>query len=90
MTKEELLVEVQAKVGLSKADVRRVVDALLQTIGDRVGSGEDVPLPPLGKFVLAYRSERTARNPATGEPMVVPATRTVRFKPSKALKEKVE
>lgn len=90
MTKDELITEVQAMVDLPKAHVKRVVEALIQTIGDRVGAGDEVPLPPLGRFVLTHRKERETRNMATGEMMTIPSHRAVRFKASKALKEKVQ
>jgi DNA-binding protein HU-beta len=90
MTKAELLQEVQSMTDVPQATVKRVVDALLQTIGDRVGAGDEVPLPPLGRFVVVERKERMGKNLSTGESMVIPAHRAVRFKPAKALKEKVQ
>jgi len=42
-----------------------------------------------GTFLVAERQEREGRNPRTGEPIKIAATRVVKFKPGKALKEAV-
>lgn len=46
-------------------------------------------LPGLGKLVAQKRAARTARNPATGEPVKVPAKKVVRFKVAKGLRDAV-
>jgi len=43
----------------------------------------------LGVFRIRDRAARVARNPATGEPVKVPAKRVLKFLPSKAIKEAV-
>ena len=48
-----------------------------------------VQLPGLGTLIVRERPARTARNPRTGEKVEVAASRTVGFKPGKALKERI-
>jgi DNA-binding protein HU-beta len=52
-------------------------------------SGEAVKIPGFGQFKVRDRAARIARNPATGEPVKVPAKRVFKFLPAKALKEAV-
>ena len=44
---------------------------------------------PLGTFAVASRPERTGRNPSTGEPMTIKASKAPKFTAGKALKDAV-
>lgn len=61
-------------------EVRRFLEALETTIIDYIAGGDSVLFGPVGKFDVFIRHARMARNPATGEPISVPATRRVKFK----------
>jgi len=52
-------------------------------------AGGRLALPGLGIFSVSERPERTGRNPQTGEPLTIAASKAVKFKPGKALKEAV-
>lgn len=89
MTKAELIEEVYRQCDQdveTKASARRVVDKVLDLVIDALARGDEVALPPLGKFVTVQRNARKGRNPHTGEELDIPARRAVKFKPSASLR----
>ncbi len=52
-------------------------------------AGESAKVPAFGSFGVAERGSRKGRNPATGEAITIKASKTVRFKAGKELKESV-
>lgn len=86
MTKKDLIRRVAHKSGCSQQDATRIVDALTATIEEAFVSGQRVSLPGFGTFDLALRKARTARNPATGKSMEIPAKAVPKFVPGKHLR----
>jgi DNA-binding protein HU-beta len=74
---------------LSKADARKIVDAVFETIGNAAAKGEEVSLNGFGKFKIKDSPEREGRNPATGEAMTIKASRKLTFTVAKAVKDKL-
>lgn len=74
-------------VVISKADMEAVLESLGEIIQTRLATGTEVTLPGVGKLTVTERAARTGRNPQTGEAVQIPASRSARLKPSKALKE---
>ncbi|MCR5078385.1 MAG: HU family DNA-binding protein [Bacilli bacterium] len=89
MNKAELIAAAAEKAVVSKVDAERVIDAALALIEGALVNGEEVKLSGFGIFEKKSRAERAGTNPANGEKIVIPASATVAFKPSKGLKEKV-
>ena len=89
MNTSDLAETVAAGAGLSKADARKVVDAVFAAIADAAAKGEDVSLNGFGKFKVKESAAREGRNPATGEPMQIAASRKLGFTPAKAVKDKL-
>lgn len=87
MNKSDLIVAVARRVSLSKKDTGKFVDAVLDTIRDTVGNGENVQLMGFGNFEAKTSVARKGRNPRTGESIQIAAYRRVRFKAAKALKK---
>ena len=86
MNKAVLVARVARDTGLTKADVLRALDGLLEHIARSLRRGEPVKLVDFGTFLVSRRRPRAAFNPHTGEPMKVPARRWPRFAPGKGLK----
>ena len=86
MNKAELVARVARDTGLTKADVLRALDGVLDQVGRSLKKGEPVKLVDFGTFLVSRRRARAAHNPHTGEAMRVPARRWPRFAPGKALK----
>jgi len=69
---------------------REVLDELVTVITDALVKGDKVDIIGLGKFETVERAERNGVNPQTKQPIVIPAKKAPKFKPAKALKDKVE
>jgi DNA-binding protein HU-beta len=89
MNKNELIDGIAARTDCSKADASRAVAALTDLISDALQKGESVSLLGFGTFEIRERSERTGRNPRTGEELKIKAARVPAFKPGSALKAAV-
>ncbi len=87
MNKNDLCLEVAKKTGMSKADVSKAVDATLDAITDALKKNDDVRLVGFGTYSVSERSATEGRNPRTGEPIKIPASKRARFKPGKGLNE---
>lgn len=80
MNKTELIDSVATATGESKRAVAEVLEATIDTVQKQVKKGEKVSLPGFGTFERRARSARTARNPQTGEPIKVKASKVPAFK----------
>ena len=89
MNKNELIGQIAAKSGLSKADANRALNAVTETIAEALKKGESVPLIGFGTFEVRERSARTGRNPKTGEELKIKASKVPAFKAGTALKAAV-
>ncbi|PES93402.1 DNA-binding protein [Priestia megaterium] len=90
MKKAEFIEAVASKSELTKQDAKKAVDSLFETISTTLVKGEKVQLVGLGTFEVRERSERTGRDPQTGEEMTIPATKVPGFKAGKEFKEAVK
>jgi DNA-binding protein HU-beta len=75
--------------GVTKADARKIVDAVFVAIGDAAAKGEEISLNGFGKFKVKDSPEREGRNPATGEAMTIKASKKLTFTVAKAVKDKL-
>ena len=73
----------------SKVEAERIVKAIFGEIRHAIIRDEPVSIPGFGKFVVIERKARRGVNPQTGESIQIPASKTVKFKVSKSLKEDV-
>ena len=89
MNKAELIDAIASGAELSKAAAGRALDAMLDNIIASLRSQEDVVLIGFGTFTVSQRAARNARNPQTGAMIQIPATKAVRFKAGKAVKDAV-
>lgn len=89
MNKSELITEVASKSGVTKQVATTVIEATLETVGDKLGGGEDVQIRGFGNFKTATRAARTGKNPQTGEEMQIPEKKVIKFKASKEMSEKL-
>ncbi len=89
MNKSELVSAVTSTSGTSKGDAAKAVDAVCDVITEALSRGEEVRLTGFGRFSVANRSARVGRNPRTGAPIHIPASRQPKFKAGKQLKDAV-
>lgn len=87
MNKSELIEEIAQEADLSKAEAGRALDAALHAVVNALTHSDPVSLIGFGTFQVRERAARSGHNPATGEAIQIAASRTVAFKPGKALKD---
>lgn len=91
MTRSELIAALAAKFpSLTENDVDLSVHEILCRIRQAIARGERVEIRGFGVFELKYRAPRKARNPKTGEPVLVGAKRIPHFKAGKEMRERVD
>ena len=81
MNKTELITKVQENIDInvSKKDLATIIDGITTTIINTVASGEKVSLAGFGNFEVVERAARTGRNPKTGEPLEIAASKSPKF-----------
>jgi DNA-binding protein HU-beta len=89
MIRSDIVTAMAASTGWTKAASDRALRALLASIKTSLKRGQAVTLVGFGTFSVGRRKPRRGKNPRTGQPMLVTAGRTPRFKPSKELKRAV-
>lgn len=89
MNNSDLAEQVANAHDLSKADARKIVDTVFAAIGDAAAGGDEISLSGFGKFKVKATAAREGRNPATGEPMTIKASKKLSFTPAKAIKDKL-
>jgi DNA-binding protein HU-beta len=87
MTKSDLVERLSAKAELTRPRAEELVDFLLNDVTEALKKGEKVNISGFGTFTVSMRKARTGRNPKTGEPIEIPASRSAKFKAGKTLKE---
>ena len=79
MNKGELVDAMAESSGLSKADAERALNAFIESVQGAVARNDKVTLPGFGAFAQTARSARIGRNPRTGEPVQIPASKSAKF-----------
>lgn len=90
MNKADIISTVHEVLGSTKADAERVVDTVFNSIEKAMKDGDSVSVAGFGIFEAKMRAKREARNPRTGETVIVPAMRVPKFRAAKALKDSVK
>ena len=85
-TKKSIVETVATEHGMSHAAAERVCTTMLDEIANRLQGGQSVQIRGFGTFEVTERAARQGRNPQTGASITIPARKSARFKPAKALK----
>ena len=89
MTKADLIAKVADVAGTTKVDAAKAVDAVADVITKALKKGEKVTWTGFGTFEVRSRAARMGRNPQTGAPLHISASKTPAFKAGKSLKDNV-
>ena len=89
MNMEELAAKVAAATGHTVADSKKATSAVFDALREALAAGDGMVVKGFGSFSISERQARTGRNPRTGEPLEIAASKSVSFKAAKALKEAV-
>lgn len=75
--------------GLTRRQATEALEAVFAAITEALRNGESARVPGFGSFAPSERAARKGRNPATGESISIKASKSVRFKVGKELKEAI-
>lgn len=89
MNKTELIEAIAEKTGKTKKDVKEISESLFECITNEMAKGNKVQLIGFGTFDTTDRKEREAKNPKTGEKIIVKACKVPRVKFGKNVKDRV-
>ncbi|MBU0535086.1 HU family DNA-binding protein [Patescibacteria group bacterium] len=89
MTKTDLIAKVADMAGMTKVDANKAVDAVVGAVQASLAKGEKVTWTGFGTFEVRNRAARMGRNPQTGAPLHIAASKTPAFKSGKSLKDAV-
>ena len=89
MTRTELIAALAKDTEKEKKETKIFLESLTTLVEKTLKKGGEVPLKGLGKFKVQKRKARMGRNPATGEPIKIPAKTVVKFTVAKSLKDLV-
>jgi DNA-binding protein HU-beta len=89
MNKNDLVSQVADKASLTKAQAGEAVDAVFDVITGALKAGDEVRIVGFGNFVVTERAASEGRNPQTGKPLSIPASKQPKFRAGKGLKDAV-
>ena len=89
MKKFEMIEDLATKTGLTKNECEKVFNATFEIFKDELAKGEKVSVGGFGTFKITERAARDGRNPLTGEKIKIKASKSVNFKLSTAIKDKI-
>jgi len=92
LTRSEIAAAISRRTpGLSQREATRILRSVLQEIADALRQGEEcVKLHEFGTFYVCENAARKGRNPLTGQHAPRRRRKSLKFRPSLRLKEKVE
>lgn len=81
-------VQVQFK-NMRAMDAAKMLDTVVEEMISAIANDNRIEIRGFGSFQVRKHSTKNGYNPTTGETMIVPAGRTVLFKPSRDLTKKM-
>jgi len=90
VTKKDIVKTLADKFGLSQVDAKKVVQGTFDSIIDTLLEVGRIELRNFGVFEVKTRKPRKARNPRTGEEVMVPEKKVVTFKPGRLMEERIK
>lgn len=89
MNKAELIVALAEKSGLSKQKAKKVLESYMEIVTEKMCQNEEIAIIGFGTLAPRPQTSRMARNPKNGDPVMIEARTTVKFKPGKYLLEDI-
>ena len=90
MNKTELISAIADKADISKTDAGKALDSFVEVLAKALKKNDKVSLIGFGTFSVRKRAARTGRNPKTGAPLKIAASKNPTFKAGKALKDAIK
>lgn len=89
MTKNDMVLKIAKEMGMRQTDIKRIVQMTLDGIIEVLAAENRLELRNFGVFEVRTRKPRKARNPRTGQEVMVPERKVVTFKPGKLMEERI-
>lgn len=89
MTKTELISAVAERSNVAKKEAQEVVNNLFDILSENLVKGESTVILGFGTLAVQNKPERQGINPRTREKITIPARKTIKFKASKSLVDKI-
>ena len=89
MTKADVISRIASQTGMTKTDVREVVEGFLYSVMYALKKNDPLEIRGFGTFHIVSRAPRKARNPRSGEEVLIPSRNQPVFKPSREMKKVV-
>ena len=87
MNKTELVAAMAEQAEMTKKDAEKALTAFTEVVAKELKNGGKVQLVGFGTFEVSSRAAREGRNPQSGAPMKIAASKAPKFKAGKALKD---
>jgi DNA-binding protein HU-beta len=87
VTKADIVDVIASATGLTKVETEAVEDGFIMTVIDAMKEGKNIEIRGFGSFKVKHRKGRMARNPRTGEQVMVEDRIVPTFKVSKEMKQ---
>lgn len=85
--KSDVINAMAEQAGITKKEATAAFDAFVSYISDSCQRGDRCAIPGLGSFSVSHRKAREGRNPRTKESITIPASKNVKFKAGKDLRD---
>jgi DNA-binding protein HU-beta len=89
ITLRQLSVEIGEEHGLSQKQANGVLASTIAAIGEHLKKGARIRIAGLGTLEVRKRAARMGRNPSTGEPIQIKASKKIAFRAAKDLSEAI-
>ena len=89
ITKQSLIQEIAKSTGFVRNDIKIVVEQFLDLLGEKLIEGNTIEIRGFGTFACKPRKARPARNPRTGETVLIDERLVPTFKFSNDIKDKI-
>jgi len=90
VTKKEIVKQLSEKYNLTQVNTKQVVQGTFDAIVEAIARYGRIELRNFGVFEVKQRAARKARNPRTGEEVLVPPKKVVIFKPGRLMEDKIK
>ncbi|MGO9095767.1 MAG: HU family DNA-binding protein [Bryobacteraceae bacterium] len=89
MTQTQLVRELAGNLGVNNKIAKQFVESYAAVAVRETKKNGVFVIPGIGRLVRVERKARIGRNPATGEPIKIPAKKVVKFRVAKAVKDSI-
>jgi integration host factor subunit alpha len=89
VTRAQLAETIYAEVGLSRNESTALLETVLERISSHLEAGESVKISGFGTFSVRQKGRRIGRNPKTGDEVPILPRRVLVFRPSHAMRARV-